>query len=63
MKFKITNVEPVNKGGMRGLGDLIHATLKPITFASDKILHTDLKNCGGCGARKEALNELFPFKK
>ena len=42
----------------RGLGDAVHAVLKPLAVAVDKVAGTDLKNCGGCKRRREALNKI-----
>lgn len=49
--------------GPKGLGDLIEIVAQPIAHGIDAVLGTDVKNCGGCGKRKAALNEMVPFKK
>jgi hypothetical protein len=41
-----------------GLGDLVHAGLKPIVTVIDAVAGTNLKGCGGCAARREKLNEI-----
>ena len=57
------------KGNVRktGLGDAIEKIAQPIASVLDATLGTDIKNCGGCKKRKEALNKMVPnvnpFKK
>lgn len=48
-------------GKASGLGDVLHAVLKPIAAASDALLGTDLVNCPNCSARQEGLNKLLPL--
>lgn len=43
-----------------GLGDLVGAAAQPIARAIDRIAGTDLAHCGGCAARKAALNAAVP---
>jgi hypothetical protein len=43
----------------RGVGDLVHDILAPAVERIDNALGTNLKNCGGCKARREWLNKLF----
>ena len=45
-----------------GLGDRVHAIAQPIAGAIDKALGTNIKGCGACAKRREALNNLFPSK-
>ena len=40
------------------LGDKAERIAKPIARGIDKVLHTDLENCGGCKKRKQWLNNL-----
>lgn len=44
----------------RGLGDAVHAVAQPIARALDAVLGTKIQECGGCKARREALNRLMP---
>lgn len=46
----------------RGLGDKVHAVAQPIAGAIDKALGTNIKGCGACAKRREALNNRFPPK-
>ena len=48
---------------MRGLGDAVHRMAQPIAKAIDGVLGTNVSGCGGCGKRREKLNEMFPFEK
>jgi hypothetical protein len=41
-----------------GLGDMVHKVASPIAGMIDAVAGTDLKNCGGCAGRREALNKL-----
>jgi hypothetical protein len=43
-----------------GLGDIVERAAKPIARLMDKLMGTDLENCGGCEGRRQALNEMFP---
>ena len=45
-----------------GLGDRVHAIAQPIAGAIDKALGTNIKGCGACAKRREALNNRFPSK-
>tara|TARA_R110000772_G_scaffold49854_2_gene114825 strand:+ start:2282 stop:2464 length:183 start_codon:yes stop_codon:yes gene_type:complete len=45
-----------------GLGDRVHAIAQPIAGAIDKALGTNIKRCGACAKRREALNNMFPSK-
>ena len=47
---------------MTGFGDLVAKVAQPIAAASDAILGTHIKGCGGCVQRQAALNRVFPFK-
>lgn len=44
--------------GFVGLGDRVAAVAHPIARAIDRMLGTDLKNCGSCAERKAKLNAL-----
>lgn len=44
-----------------GLGDAVAFVAQPIARAIDRILGTNVEGCGGCKARKAALNKLFHF--
>jgi hypothetical protein len=46
----------------KGLGSAIEKIAKPIAKMIDKVVGTDIQNCGGCKKRKEKLDQLFPFK-
>ncbi len=46
-----------------GFGDTVAKVLKPFIKLSDKLLKTNLKNCGSCNKRKEVLNSMFPYEK
>lgn len=48
------------KPGGRGLGDAVAAMAQPIARVLDGALGTNIQNCGGCKARREALNRLVP---
>lgn len=43
-----------------GLGDRVHDFLAPAVAVADKVLGTNLANCGGCKSRREWLNQHFP---
>lgn len=43
------------KGSPRGLGDTVHAALGALG------VHRVVKDCGGCAARRAALNAAVPF--
>ena len=45
-----------------GLGDLVHAVAHPLAKATDRILGTNLQNCGGCARRRETLNRALPLQ-
>ena len=45
----------------RGVGDLVAAVAQPIAGAIDNVFGTNLKNCGGCATRREALNKALPL--
>ena len=45
----------------RGLGDVVEAAAKPIARAIDRVAGTDIQHCGGCGARRDSLNKIFPL--
>lgn len=47
--------------GPQGLGDVLSALASPIAKAIDATFGTDLKDCGGCASRQQALNEAFPL--
>lgn len=42
----------------RGLGDVVHMVLNPISKAFDAIAGTNTQGCGGCRERQKALNNL-----
>ena len=48
------------KPPQRGLGDAVASVAQPIAKAIDAVLGTNLKGCGGCQQRREALNKLVP---
>ena len=50
------------KAPARGLGDVVEKVAQPIAKAIDKVLRTDIQNCGGCKKRRDALNKAFPSK-
>lgn len=43
-----------------GLGDLVATVAQPIARAIDAVAGTNIKGCGGCKKRQEALNRLVP---
>ena len=43
-----------------GLGDLVASVAQPIAGAIDAVLGTNVKGCGGCAKRREALNRMVP---
>jgi len=43
-----------------GLGDAVAAVAQPIARVLDGALGTNIENCGGCKARRAALNKLVP---
>lgn len=43
-----------------GLGDVIAFVVQPIAQGMDAVLHTNLRNCGGCQERKEDYNAAVP---
>ena len=45
----------------RGLGDVVELVAQPVAKAIDKIVRTNIQNCGGCKKRKEFLNKKFPL--
>jgi len=40
------------------LGDAVEKVAQPIAGAIDKVVGTNIKECGGCKKRKEWLNNL-----
>jgi hypothetical protein len=46
----------------KGLGDVVALVAQPIAGAIDKALGTNIKGCGACAKRREALNNRFPSK-
>jgi hypothetical protein len=46
---------------MTGLGDLVAKVAQPIARAIDAVAGTNIKGCGGCKSRQEALNKAVPF--
>ena len=46
----------------KGLGDVVASVAQPIAGAIDKALGTNIKGCGACAKRREALNNMFPSK-
>jgi hypothetical protein len=46
-----------------GLGDAVAAVAQPIAGAIDAVLGTNIKECGGCAKRREALNRAVPLRK
>jgi hypothetical protein len=45
-------------GPPRGLGDRVHRVLE--ATGVQHVVKTVVGNCGGCAARRQALNEKFP---
>jgi hypothetical protein len=43
----------------RRLGDVVASVAQPIAGAIDKTLGTNIKKCGACAKRREALNNMF----
>ena len=43
-----------------GAGDAVAFAAKPIAVVSDAVLGTNFKGCGGCGKRREDLNQAIP---
>lgn len=43
-----------------GLGDAVAALAQPIAAKIDALLGTNIKNCGGCKKRRDALNKIVP---
>lgn len=43
-----------------GLGDVVAAVAQPIASAVDAVAGTNLKGCGGCQQRRDALNRAVP---
>lgn len=43
-----------------GLGDAVASVAQPIARGLDRVLGTNLANCGGCKSRQAALNRLLP---
>ena len=43
-----------------GLGDAVAMVAQPIAKAIDAVAGTNIQECGGCKARREALNRLVP---
>jgi hypothetical protein len=41
------------------LGDAVEKVAKPIAKVIDKVVGTELQNCGGCKARQEKLNRAI----
>jgi len=41
------------------LGDKVDSVAKPIAKVIDKVLGTEIQECGGCAKRREKLNNLF----
>ncbi len=48
---------PHYDGPSRGLGDTVHKALDAVG------VHRVVKACGGCAARRQALNDAVPFVK
>lgn len=49
------------KRRIRGAGDVVAMVAQPIAKGLDKVLGTDLQNCGGCKKRQDALNKAMPL--
>lgn len=43
---------------IRGVGDIVHLVLNPISRTLDAIAGTNTQGCGGCRERQKALNNL-----
>lgn len=41
-----------------GLGTALHTILKPVVAVADRVLKTNLTECGGCAMRELKLNRL-----
>lgn len=57
VRHEITHPRPK----MKGLGDAVAMIAQPIARTIDAAFGTDVQNCGGCKARREALNEKISF--
>jgi len=44
-----------------GLGDVVYSIAHPIAVAIDAVAGTNIKGCGGCNQRRDALNKLVPL--
>ena len=45
----------------RGAGDVLAAVLHPVVSVVRAATGIDLENCGGCGKRKDKLNQIMPL--
>jgi len=55
-------VKKTEKTKLAGLGDVVYKVAEPIAKTIDKTFKTNIKACGGCKRRRDALNKAFPFK-
>lgn len=57
----MTPIRKVSASKYRGLGDVVAAVAQPVAAAIDRIAGTNIKSCGGCAKRREAMNAMLPF--
>lgn len=46
---------------IEGLGDLVHIVVSPIAKMIDVLAGTQIADCGGCAARRNAMNKAVPL--
>jgi len=46
---------------IRGLGDIVHVVLNPISKVIDNMTGSNLQGCDGCAQRQASLNTLVPL--
>lgn len=58
----ITKPQDIPGWKPRGLGDRVERIAQPIAKVIDKVAKTNIRECGGCKKRRDALNKMFPSK-
>lgn len=52
---------PKKRGGIRGLGDVVHVVAQPLARAIDAVAGTSIETCEGCRKRRDDWNRKFPL--
>jgi len=59
----VGGLHPNESEKIEGLGDVVHRIAQPIAKGIDRVLKTNIQECGGCEKRRESLNKKFPMGK